>query len=105
MKYWILKANPRENDPFEEWIVSGSSSKWRTGRRAPKDFAKGDKLVIWESAPGCRVIAFANLEEPPAEEKIDGSYVRIAIATSTSVRQFLSLQQLKVRRKKGEAKP
>jgi len=83
MKYWILKTKQLYNDPFGEWIKRGTSTRWGAGS-IPKDFAKNDRVVIWESSPGMRVMALGYVKNPALKKDKDG-YPRFLVANTTDV--------------------
>jgi hypothetical protein len=61
MNYWLLKANPNQNGPFNTWILPNTICTWRA-HRMPKEFADGDKVVIWKSGSKPKVVAYGYVE-------------------------------------------
>lgn len=82
MNYWILKANPRYNKPFKQWILPGASDKWGADRTPPKDFREGNKVVFWQSGTRQRVIALGFVEDPTLKTNAEGRrHFRVCFTT------------------------
>ena len=71
MSYWIVKANPSKNGPFEEWLFKGSSATWYS-TRLPKTFEAGDRVVYWKSGGKPAVIALGYVVDPFVGNDEDG---------------------------------
>ena len=68
MNYWIVKGHQRggRND-FNAMLVPGTSGTWQT-RKRPKQLAQDDRVFIWESSPGLRLIGLAEITNGDAGE-------------------------------------
>lgn len=71
MNYWMCRGKPALND-WNEMLQPGRTDKWYT-RRTPKSVLTGDRVFIWESSPGRRLIGLGVIQEPRAGKDKDGN--------------------------------
>ena len=64
VRSWVVKGKRSRNN-FAKNVHPGATERWVTGR-PPKDWAPGDQVFLWESAPGARLIAFAEVTKVAA---------------------------------------
>lgn len=83
MKYWLLKTNPK-NKPFEDWIRPGATAIWETDKKIRGDFAKNDKVAIWQSGSGRYVMATGYVKNRALKDKSNGTH-RFEITSTTGV--------------------
>ena len=55
MRYWVVRAKPAWNDPFEDWIIPNSVGRWQT-KRPPRTWEKGDRVFVWASSPQQEIV-------------------------------------------------
>jgi hypothetical protein len=73
MNYWIIKGTQRNGrNDFASMFAPGRIDNWQT-RRLPKDLTSGDRVFMWESSPGLRLVALAEVVNPSLNE-IDGNH-------------------------------
>jgi predicted RNA-binding protein with PUA-like domain len=60
MRFWIIKGNPARND-LDTMLVPGQLEPWVT-RKPPRDWAEGDGLFFWKSAPALRLVGLGRIE-------------------------------------------
>ena len=73
MNYWVLRGNPKHNEPFEQFLRRGRSGEWWT-RRPPRGLRPGDRIFIWASNPRLEVIGLAELTGLPRPPDSEGRY-------------------------------
>lgn len=73
MRYWVVRARPARNDPFEEWILPQSIGRWHT-KRPPKNWEKGDRIFVWASSPQQQIIGLGLLHALPVKPERNGRY-------------------------------
>jgi hypothetical protein len=62
VRYWVIKGNRRENEPFEDWFKQGHVMTWRTAK-PPKSWQTGDRLFFWKSSPDRVLVGLGILKE------------------------------------------
>jgi hypothetical protein len=60
MRFWIVKGNPARND-LDTMLAPGRVEPWVT-RRPPRDWATGDGVFFWKSAPALRLLGLGRIE-------------------------------------------
>jgi predicted RNA-binding protein with PUA-like domain len=60
MRFWIIKGNPARND-LDAMLVPGQLEPWVT-RKPPSDWAEGDGVFFWKSAPALRLVGLGRIE-------------------------------------------
>jgi len=73
MRYWVVRAKPAWNAPFEEWIVPESNGRWQT-KRPPRTWEKGDRIFVWASSPKQEIVGLGLLHALPSKPDRNGSY-------------------------------
>lgn len=73
MRYWVARAKPAENEPFEDWLVPGRIGRWWT-KRPPRTWDKGDRLLIWASSPRQEIVGLSELYGLPTSPDHEGRY-------------------------------
>lgn len=73
MRYWVVRAKPAWNDPFEDWIIPKSIGRWQT-KRPPKTWEKGDRIFVWASSPQQEIVGLGLLHALPTKPDRNGSY-------------------------------
>ncbi|MDD3118913.1 MAG: HNH endonuclease [Victivallales bacterium] len=74
LSYWIVKANPRYNEPLNEMFILGKKQEWHA-KRIPANFEKGDKIIFWQSGTGLKVIAIGEVVSLSREKQEDGQLI------------------------------
>lgn len=67
-----MKGRPAENN-FDEMLVPGEVTAWRTQKPVPNIMTPGDKVFIWASSPWRRLIGVAEFESPVPQKDADGN--------------------------------
>lgn len=73
MRYWVVRAKPAWNDPFENWIIPNSVGRWQT-KRPPHTWEKGDRVFVWASSPRQEIVGLSELYALPAKPDREGRY-------------------------------
>jgi len=73
MRYWIVRAKPAWNDPFEDWIIPNSVGRWQT-KRPPRVWDKGDRIFVWASSPQQEIIGLGQLYALPTKPDREGRF-------------------------------
>ena len=73
MRYWVVRAKPAWNEPFEEWIVPRSIGRWQT-TRPPRTWEKGDRMFVWASSPQQEIVGLGVLHALPTKPDRNGSF-------------------------------
>jgi predicted RNA-binding protein with PUA-like domain len=60
MRFWIVKGNPSRND-LDTMLAPGKVEPWVT-RKPPRDWAAGDGIFFWKSAPALRLVGLGRIE-------------------------------------------
>ncbi len=73
MRYWVVRAKPAWNDPFEDWIIPNSVGRWQT-KRPPRTWEKGDRVFVWASSPQQEIVGLGQLYSLPTKPDREGRY-------------------------------
>ena len=60
MRYWVARAKPADNEPFEDWLIPGRIGHWWT-KQPPRGWDIGDRVFVWASKPRLAIIGLAEL--------------------------------------------
>lgn len=93
MRYWVARARPALNGPFDEWVIRGRTGHWWT-KKLPRTWEKGDRMFVWASSPQQEIVALGELSRPKTRKDKDGRH-RYHLRYLTSVlKNPISRQQL-----------
>lgn len=73
MRYWVVRAKPAWNDPFEDWIIPKSVGRWQT-KRPPRAWEKGDRVFVWASSPRQEILGLSELHALPTKPDREGRH-------------------------------
>ena len=71
MRYWVARAKPALNGPFEEWVIEGDTGHWWT-KKPPRTWEKGDRMFVWASSPQQEIVALGELSRPVTRKDKNG---------------------------------
>ena len=73
MNYWVARAKPADNEPFEDWLVPRRVGRWWT-KQPPRTWQRGDRVFVWASKPRLEVIGLAELASLQTGPDKEGLY-------------------------------
>jgi predicted RNA-binding protein with PUA-like domain len=80
MRFWIVKGNPSRND-LDTMLAPGKIEPWVT-RKPPRDWASGDGIFFWKSAPALRLVGLGRIESVHAPDDSGNSWFDLRYLTS-----------------------
>ena len=77
--FWIIKGNPARND-LDSMLAPGKDEPWVT-RKPPRDWAEGDAVFFWKSAPALRLVGLGRIESVRAPDDDGDSWFDLRYLT------------------------
>lgn len=80
MRFWIVKGRPSRND-LSEMLAPGKIEPWVT-RKPPRDWAAGDGVFFWKSAPALELVGLGRIHALPGADEEGNTWFHLRYATA-----------------------